>query len=351
VPTPLPPTTLAEALDRIRIGRPDQVYFVIGPLLNGPQSVPVAHLIAAASLRNDDGRLHALEIGLRAHPGHRRLTEATTAQRAGRHPDLVALAAAELADPQLVLPARPVPTQASGTGAAVSPRVVGRRTVAQGMSVPARDPREEERRIRELAAARTAAMERQREADARNERRRDLVIKALVVGVPAVLLLLVALSGPLWVSLHRILYALPRGLSRAAARVCAGEGVPGRGGAHGVTTVVMIAMDGGVQPTTDDHPDGWLPGSIEEADAVACVERFKSKIATCTYINGPPVERIVLGARVDVRRARTGEIIDSISITHEPSECDQVTEWTETTRSGDSVGYAEIAGRIRPLLE
>jgi hypothetical protein len=68
-------------------------------------------------------------------------------------------------------------------------------------------------------------------------------------------------------------------------------------------------------------------------------------------LKGPPVERIVLGARVDVRRARTGEIIDSISIIHEPSECDQVTAWTETTRSGDPVGYAEIAGRIRAMLE
>ena len=135
---------------------------------------------------------------------------------------------------------------------------------------------------------------------------------------------------------------------KAMAPVASGQGVPDAGeynpdvpGPHR-----FIILDASGEPYfiwNDKLPPEWLPSSVSETELVVVVDRREVKLGSQAYTGGPSITRYRIEMDVQVREARTGEILMSRTLKgSEPGGFPQTAPKEQTRITGSGVFFADL---------
>jgi hypothetical protein len=132
------------------------------------------------------------------------------------------------------------------------------------------------------------------------------------------------------------------------AAVCTGTGVPAAAAypAAGPARLISFGLQSGGFALSNHAPLDWKAGSLEETALVMCLPEDKEDlIQTCDYSGDKQIKRYVHVQAVELRAARTGEVVGTTELTGaEPEKCDtkEILRSDVVERTGDKVSSEQL---------
>jgi uncharacterized repeat protein (TIGR02543 family) len=129
------------------------------------------------------------------------------------------------------------------------------------------------------------------------------------------------------------------------SHICEGLGIPQttayQGNEH---PVVLLDSTGNKHDWSDELPIEWLPTVVEETQLVVCVEEEREiEIETCHYHNGPDITRYRYSLDVELREAKTGNIVAVTTLDGTwPRDCRPTEPYSLTRLEGSHVSLDQV---------
>jgi hypothetical protein len=132
---------------------------------------------------------------------------------------------------------------------------------------------------------------------------------------------------------------------KAVSSVAKGKGVPEassyvKGKMH---PIIIIDTSGSVNSWNSEVPKEWKPKSIGETQLVAVVTKATRSLQVCDYWTGPDVTRYQYYAKIDLREAKTGNIVKTNTFYGStPIQCRQSESYSLTSLYGTQVEFSQV---------
>lgn len=152
--------------------------------------------------------------------------------------------------------------------------------------------------------------------------------------------------------------AMDQEILDALSGVCQGQGVSQAAEYNKddqeISPVVILNVEGKKHSWTNKVPEEWRPLSVEDTELVACMDKKQQEdmIQDCDYNIGPNVKRYQHFIGIELREAKTGNVIDSDKL--EGSTPDRCAEWEEvskTTIDGSKVSFSKAKEWLEEFVE
>jgi len=133
------------------------------------------------------------------------------------------------------------------------------------------------------------------------------------------------------------------------SQICEGLGIPQsadyQGNEH---PVVLLDSTGNEHDWSDELPIEWLPVVVEETQLVVCVgEEKERKIQNCKYM-GPDIERYQYNLHIQLREAKTGNIVAATTLYGSPPRyCESEEDYWLTRLEGSHVSLDQVEEWLR----
>ncbi len=156
------------------------------------------------------------------------------------------------------------------------------------------------------------------------------------------------LSSVAWQSSENILAAFNHS--------CKGGGGVSQAAAYNpsaISPLIVIASGGENEEDVSTYlPSSWISTAINQTELVVCIHYEESiLLETCTYADGPDIERYQQKYNVAVQHALTGELIaEEIFLGMLPREC-MTTERYDITSLSGGIDFAPIIEWLRQFVE
>ena len=112
----------------------------------------------------------------------------------------------------------------------------------------------------------------------------------------------------------------------------------------GPHSIVLLSPEGGKHSWTNSLPEDWRPETVSDTALVVCVGAREEKvIAKCDYVGGSPITRYQYYREVELREARTGDIIAATTLYGSiPEECPYSAPSSQTRKTGSKVTIEQL---------
>lgn len=140
--------------------------------------------------------------------------------------------------------------------------------------------------------------------------------------------------------------AAPAPTLNTLSPVCRGQGVEQAAPYTGEPPHPVVSLDfnGNEHPWMKKIPRDWCPASLDHVELVLVVGEEKEKLVqTCKYEGGPDVKRYRYSVEVELRGAKSGEIVSRTTIFGTmPRPCGRVEEVPLTRLEGARVSFSQL---------
>lgn len=122
---------------------------------------------------------------------------------------------------------------------------------------------------------------------------------------------------------------------------------------EGLHPIVLLSLSGSSHEWSDRLPENWDPLGIRFVELVLCVgDEVERLIETCEYAPPPDIKRYKYEIMLRLLSARTGELIEKVTLRgSEPRECAQ-TEISSVTRlTGSHVSFDQVQNWVKRYVE
>jgi len=105
-----------------------------------------------------------------------------------------------------------------------------------------------------------------------------------------------------------------------------------------------LDSDGNAHPWIKEIPEDWCPSSLNDVELVLIVGEEKEKLVqTCEYYMGPDVNRYRYFMDVELREAKSGELVSRTTVFGTmPRPCEKKEEVPLTQLEGDHVSFTQL---------
>ena len=136
--------------------------------------------------------------------------------------------------------------------------------------------------------------------------------------------------------------------------VCDGQGVPDAAEyipGPGLHPIILLDPTGQRHTWTNSIPEGWRSENVSDTELVVLVSYQIDVAIEVVHYAGPDITRYQYHVDVVLRAAKTGEIIESITIYGtEPRECRQTEDYDLTELHGDEVPFSDLSDWLEPYV-
>jgi hypothetical protein len=141
---------------------------------------------------------------------------------------------------------------------------------------------------------------------------------------------------------------------KAVSSVVSGKGVPEASPyikSKGMHPIIIIDTSGIVHAWNDEVPKEWRPKSINETQLVAVVTKGTKSLQVCDYWTGPDVTRYQYYVKIDLREAKTGNIVKTNTLYGStPIQCRQSEIYSLTSLYGTQVEFSQVKSWLQDYV-